>query len=100
MTAKSPLERMLDVVADRRSDPTKRSGWAWNLDGTERVLYNWPSVAEAVAKGFTIYKVEGEKDVDTLAAAGYVATTAPGGKGGPKNDYNWRPQYADVLRGA
>lgn len=60
----------------------------------QRVLYNWPAVAWAIANGQTVYIVEGERDVNTLAAAGVIATTNVGGAG------KWLAHYADALIGA
>lgn len=68
-------------------------GWAFNLDGVEQVLYNLPSVAEAIANNDTVVVVEGEKDADTLIALGKVATTMPGGAG------KWRELHTETLRG-
>ncbi|TFV86196.1 hypothetical protein E4P40_13235 [Blastococcus sp. CT_GayMR20] len=46
------------------------------------VLYRLSEVVEAVAAGTEVHLCEGEKDADTLASLGLVATTAPGGAGG------------------
>ena len=70
------------------------AGWAWNLNGSRRVLYRLPEVVAAVEAGRTVYVVEGEKDADRLASAGVVATTSPGGAG------KWRTGYGDCLAGA
>jgi Protein of unknown function (DUF3631) len=69
------------------------SGWTWDLKGVRRVLYRLPRVVQAVAKGETIYVVEGEEDVNALERAGKVATTNPGGAG------KWRDDYSPVLAG-
>jgi 5S rRNA maturation endonuclease (ribonuclease M5) len=84
----------------RHPDPTESHGWAWNMDGVERVLYRLPEVLRAKAEGRTIFIVEGEKDVETLRrqrdASGeqVVATTSPMGAG------KWRPEYSQTLAGA
>jgi AAA domain/Transcriptional regulator, AbiEi antitoxin len=78
----------------RRPDPASRTGWRWNRDGVRPVLYRLPKVIEAVAAGEFIYVAEGEKDVHALERAGVTATCNPGGAG------KWRPEYAEVLRGA
>jgi 5S rRNA maturation endonuclease (ribonuclease M5) len=78
----------------RRPDPSSKTGWRWNLDGVERLLYRLPEVIAAVAAGKTVHVVEGEKDVDALRARGYVATCNPGGVG------KWSDDYAKVLAGA
>lgn len=59
-----------------------------------RVLYRLPAVTAAAAAGERVYLVEGEKDADTLIAAGVVATTAPMGAG------KWLAHYAGQLAGA
>jgi 5S rRNA maturation endonuclease (ribonuclease M5) len=78
----------------RRRDSSSRSGWRWNLDGVERVVYRLPQVRAAVAAGEPVYVVEGEKDVHALERLGLVATCNPGGAG------KWRDEYADALAGA
>jgi len=78
----------------RRPDTTTKSGWAWNLDGTRRVLYRLPAILTAVAAGQEVYICEGEKDVQTLERYGLTATCNSGGAG------KWRPEYTEVLRGA
>lgn len=45
--------------------------WIWNIQGVRNVLYNLPKVIESPL----VYICEGEKDADTLNAAGLVATT-------------------------
>jgi hypothetical protein len=79
----------------RRPDPKGRDGYAWNLNGTRRVLYRLPEVVEAVRAGLPLFLTEGEKDVDNLRAVGLRATTHAGGA------KNWNPDpYLDSLRGA
>ena len=80
----------------RRPDPSAPHGWAWNLDGIERVLYRLPEIIRAKEAGQTIFVVEGEKDVETLRKHGAVATTCPMGGGNGK----WRPEYSQALAGA
>ena len=58
--------------------------------GGDPVLYNLPAVAGATC----LYIVEGEKDVETLKAAGIPATSGPDGANG-----KWLPQYTEALRG-
>ena len=74
--------------------PDAKSGWIWNLQGIEPVLYRLPEVLEAVQSGERIYLVEGEKDVDRLASYGLVATCNPMGA------QKWRNSYSETLRGA
>lgn len=78
----------------RQRRPDGAGGWTWNLKDTRRVLYRLPEVLAAVREGRTVFIVEGEKDVESLAALSLVATTAPGGAG------KWRQEYAETLRGA
>jgi len=51
------------------------------------------AVLAALRSGREIFLVEGEKDVDTLAAQGLVATTNPGGAA------KWLKSYSNVLSG-
>jgi hypothetical protein len=81
----------------RQPDPDERSGYKWNLDGIERMLYRLPQVIDAVAGGATIHIPEGEKCVEALQRVlqdGDVATTNSGGAG------RFTPDMADVLAGA
>jgi hypothetical protein len=66
----------------------------WNLEGVRRVLFQLPSVLAAAAARETIYVCEGEKDVLTFVAHGYVATCNPMGAG------KWRKEYSESLVGA
>ena len=68
--------------------------WIWTLKGVERVLYRLPEVIRGVEDERTVYVVEGEKDADRLAKAGFIATTAPEGAG------KWRDAFSETLRGA
>ena len=63
------------------------------IEGIPRTLYNLDNVKKAIKDGYTIYIVEGEKDVDTLKSYGYTATTAGGAS-------DWRKEYAQYFRGA
>ena len=60
------------------------------LPAVRRVLFRLPEVLQAE----TVYVVEGEKDVLTLAAGGLVATTNSGG-----SQNKWLPEYSESLRG-
>jgi putative DNA primase/helicase len=72
--------------------PAGAGGWTWNLNGTRRVLYRLPELL-AADPNVPVFLVEGEKDVDRLAALGLIATTNPGGAG------KWRDEYSSALRG-
>lgn len=81
----------------RKPDPARPGEWIWSLGEageTRLVLYRLPEVIEGIAAGRPVFLVEGEKDVETLVAAGYCATTSPMGAG------KWRDEYAATLRGA
>ena len=56
-------------------------------------LYNLPELRKAVRNGIPVFITEGEKDVETLKAMGYVATTA-----GSVTD--WKKEYAAYFTGA
>jgi len=74
--------------------PDGAGGWVYTLGDVPRVLYNLPAVVAAVKSNEKIYVVEGEKDADTLIAAGRVATTCPNGAG------TWTEMHTAVLAGA
>lgn len=78
----------------RQRKPDGRGGWDYKLADTPRVLYNLPSVVNAVKEGKPIFVVEGEKDVDTLTKMSIVATTMPNGAG------TWNEIHTSVLAGA
>jgi 5S rRNA maturation endonuclease (ribonuclease M5) len=73
----------------RQRQPDGRDGFLWNLKGVELVLYRLPEVVKAS----DVWVVEGEKDVDSLAALGFSATCNPLGAG------KWRSEYTESLRG-
>lgn len=64
----------------RQRRPDGADGWAWNMQGVQRVLYRLPELTDAGGDSF-VFVVEGEKDADNLHAAGVIATTNPGGAG-------------------
>jgi hypothetical protein len=78
--------------AQRRPDPSSRSGWRWSLGDARRVLYRLPQVL-AAPDPEVIWVAEGERDVHALVDAGEVATCNPGGAG------KWRDEFATVLAG-
>lgn len=75
--------------AQRRPDGA--GGWAWNLTGVTRVLYNWPAVEAAITVGRKVFLVEGEKDAETLRDLGLTATTNAGGAA------KWDTRYSEIL---
>jgi hypothetical protein len=64
----------------RQRRPDGNGGWAWDMAGVQRILYRLPEIM-AADPTTPILIVEGEKDVDGLAALGFVATCNPGGAG-------------------
>ncbi len=76
-----------------RRPQTGGSGWVWNLDDTEKVLYRLPELLDEKRKAEPVYVVEGEKDVETLRALGLLATTSPCGA------MAWDMSYGKVLAG-
>lgn len=73
----------------RQRQPDGKGGWKWTMDGVTRTLYRLPDVI----KSQTIICAEGEKDCDTMAELGWVATCNVGGA------EKWLDAYADLLRG-
>lgn len=73
--------------------PDGAGGYIWNLENTPRVLYRLPELIKADPKK-PVWKVEGERDADRLAALGWVATTSVCGSKAP-----WLSEYSEVLRG-
>jgi hypothetical protein len=78
------------AFSQRRRDGS--GGWVWNLDGTERVLYQLPRLL-ASDPDTTIFVVEGEKGADRLASVGLTATTNPQGA------RKWCQEYTVALAG-
>ena len=52
------------ISAKRRADG--HGGWIWKLGDIRRVPYRLPELIEAIANGYVIAIVEGEKDADAL----------------------------------
>lgn len=93
-TLRTPLPGGKKTFSQRRPDSTKPNGWTWNLQGVRRVLYRLPELLVAKGEGQTIFVVEGEKDVESMRAKGYAATSSPMGAG------KWDESYSDSLAGA
>lgn len=68
------------------------------LQEQSKVLYNLPRLIDSITKGYTVYIVEGEKDVNTMAKLGLVATTAPSGAG--KGGKKWLDSYSEYFKSA
>ena len=80
------------TFAQRRPDPKNHGAYIWTLSGVRRCLYKLNEVL-AHPLDQPILWVEGEKDVETARALGFVATTkAEGGKS------KWQPQYSEWLK--
>jgi len=62
----------------------------WSMEGVERVLYRLPDLQRPAP---FIFICEGEKDVDTIRAAGMIATCNAGGA------KKWLPSYSQTLAG-
>ena len=73
--------------------PDSRGGWEYSLGDIPKVLYNLPAVINSKQFNAPVWVVEGEKDVDTLTDAGYIATTMPGGAG------KWLDIHTEPLAG-
>ncbi len=67
--------------AFKQRQPNAKGEWTWSVKNVQRVLYRLPEVIQAVARGRTIFVVEGEKDANRLQDLGLCATTSPGGAG-------------------
>ena len=65
------------------------SSWVSGLAGLQLPLYN----LQAVTQADIVYLCEGEKDAETLIAAGLVATTNSNGAS------HWAPYLSDQLKG-
>jgi len=87
----------LDPKDFRQRRPDGKGDWIWSMKGITLIPYRLPELIAAIAAGQTIYIVEGEKDVDNLRAAGFAATTHPGGAGKWKASYNKFFKTADVV---
>lgn len=75
--------------AQRRPDPAQEGQYIYNLNGIEPVLYRWPEWADSPL----VILAEGEKDADTMAAAGLPGTTSPMGAG------KWGASFTQALAG-
>jgi putative DNA primase/helicase len=69
--------------------PDGKGGWI-NRKYRRQVLYRLPELVEAAI----VFLAEGEKDVETLRAYGFVATTIAGGA-----NAEWLPTFTEVLLG-
>ena len=79
----------------RRPDPTRPANWLWSVDATDRVLYRLPDVIDALAHDRRVWIVEGERDADAM-----VREQAPGTATTSGGSQSWRPEFAELFRGA
>src|SRR5690348_6274784 len=84
----------------RAFHPDGLGGWAPGMNGGKPMLYHLPEVLAGVRAGKVIWVVEGEKDVEALRARRKVATCNPFGADRGNGKSKWRPEFAEVLRGA
>jgi len=70
----------MDPKDFRQRRPDGNGGWVWRLGDTPRVLYRLTELLQADSAAW-VFVVEGEKDADSLATLGLVATCNPGGAG-------------------
>lgn len=82
------------VPKDFRMRHKTPNGWVWGMKDADkeipRVLYKLPWIA-AQPPGATVFYVEGEKDVESMEARGFVATTHAGGA------ESFRSEYIDQI---
>ena len=71
--------------------PDGSGGWIWSLEGVRRVLFRLPELLKADPDE-PVYLAEGEKDVLSLVAIEFTATTNPGGAN------KWLPSYSEALK--
>lgn len=72
----------------------RKSLTEWSVKGVRVVPYRLPELQEAMAQERPVFIVEGEKDVERLAALGATATCNAGGAG------KWKAEHAAFLKGA
>lgn len=76
----------------RQRRPDEKGQWIYDLRGVTRIPYRLPELLKAPL-GELVYVVEGEKDADSLAHHGLVATTNVGGAG------NWQESCNRYFKG-
>lgn len=65
--------------SQRRPDPSKPKGFAWNLNQVKRVPFRLPNLLLTVNAGEEVFICDGERDVLALEQAGVTATCCNGG---------------------
>lgn len=71
--------------------PGTEPGQSKGLGGRAPVLYKLPALIAGIKEGYTVWFVEGEKDVETAMRHGLLATCAPSITG------EWQEGYTNVL---
>ena len=84
----------LDPKDFRQRKKKPGGGWDYSVRDVRQVPYRLPELISARDAGRPIFIVEGEKDADSLAALGLVATCNAGGAG------KWRPEWTPLFVGA
>ncbi|HCB13400.1 MAG TPA: hypothetical protein DEP36_07520 [Gammaproteobacteria bacterium] len=74
--------------------------WVYKAGSGAIALYRLPELLKGIAEGQTILIVEGEKDVDRLAALEWTATTNIEGASEPGKKAKWRKEYTAQITGA
>lgn len=81
--------RYSDPKTFRQRRPVGNGKWAWSIKGLDPIPYR----LQGVLQSQMVFVCEGEKDVDTLAEKGLVATCNNGGAG------NFSPELAPFFDG-
>jgi hypothetical protein len=90
----------------RHRDPSSNragKGWNWGAGGADTtILYRKDEIDEAIANGYEIACVEGEKDADNLWAIGIPATCSAHGAADPSKNQSpkWTIEHSRQLAGA
>ena len=88
----------------RHRDPSSSragKGWDWGAGGADTsVLYRRDEIDEAIANGYEIVLVEGEKDADRLWSIGIPATCSALGASKPNDDPKWTIEHSKQLADA
>jgi hypothetical protein len=94
-------KRVVLFVVERREPksflqkrPDGAGGFVYNLHRVRRVPYRLPELLEGIKADRWVLIPEGEKDVDRLRTAGFVATCNAGGAG------KWRSEWSRMFAGA
>jgi hypothetical protein len=89
----TPLFQVLryDPKDFRQRRPKPSGGWDWSIKGVRVVPYRLPDLLADPDRPIVV--VEGEKDCDSLARIGVLATCNAGGAG------KWTAEHAAFLRG-